>query len=128
MPLELLVTLVIGGIAAIALAAHLLGLSAPKMLDPATARAAWLRHFPDDAINSLHVARSGHAALVHSDAGWGLLWSFGADTVARRLTSVRLSDRPKGLRVDFDDYTAPPLTLRLHEEERARWKTLIEAS
>jgi hypothetical protein len=57
MPLPVLIALVIGGIAGIALILHLSGRSRVVALTEVTARAAWLRHFPDD-----RVARDSHAA------------------------------------------------------------------
>lgn len=121
MPLEVLLTLVIGGIASIVLLLHLLGKSARRVMSAEDARAAWHRHFPDDTVTGLDLAHDGHAALVQTEQGPGLLWAFGADTVARHLRDFDLIDAPKGLRVRFHDYTAPGVTLRLAEDERALW-------
>lgn len=121
MPLEILLTLVIGGIALIVLLLHLLGKSARRVMSAEDARAAWHRHFPDDAVTGLALARDGHAALVQTEQGPGLLWAFGADTVARHLRDFDLIEIPGGLHIRFHDYTAPGVTLRLSDDERARW-------
>lgn len=128
MPLPLLLILVIGGIAAIALLLHLMGKSRLSVLTPQTARAAWLRQFPDDRIADVVVARDNHAAIVQTDQGHGLVWSFGADTVARPLRDFDLIETPEALRVVFHDFTAPRVTLHLSETERPRWQTLIAAT
>ena len=85
MPLHILLVLVIGGIAAIALALHMLGLSKTPQFTPDSAREAWLRHRPDDTILDLHVTQDGFAARVLTDQGRGVLWHMGADSCARLL-------------------------------------------
>lgn len=122
MPLPLLLILVIGGISMIALLLHLSGQSALAVLTPEDARAQWHRHFPDDAIHGVTMARTGHAALLRTSQGPGLLWSFGADTAARHLRDFDLLDHPKGLQVAFHDFTAPRVTLRLTPSERRDWQ------
>ncbi|MEX0366591.1 MAG: hypothetical protein AB3N22_11010 [Ruegeria sp.] len=125
MSLEILLILVVGGIAGIALLLHLTGQSARRLLTPEAARADWLRHFPDDAVIDVTVARDGHAALLRTETGPGLLWAFGADTVGRHLLDFDLIDHPEGFRIIFHDFTAPQVTLHLTEEERPHWKRLI---
>jgi len=122
MPLNVLLILVIGGIVAIALLLHLLGKSRLTVLSQEDARSAWHRHFPDDEILDLIVARDGHAALVQTGQGPGLLWAFGADTVARHLREFDLLQNPDHLRVIFHDFTAPSVTLHLSEAERPLWQ------
>ncbi|MCV2888072.1 hypothetical protein [Ruegeria aquimaris] len=122
MPLEILLILVIGGISAIAVILHLTGRSHRAVLLPEDARAAWHRHFPDDMILGIAVARDGHAALIETEQGPGLLWSFGADTVGRHLRDFDVMDHPHGLRVLFHDFTAPQVTLHLSPDERRDWQ------
>ena len=122
MPLSVLVILVVGGISLIALLLHALGKSRLRILTWEDARSEWHRHFPDDEIGDLVVARNGHAALVQTGQGPGLLWSFGADTVARHLRDFDLLEEANGLRVIFHDFTAPQATLRLDEAERSVWQ------
>lgn len=125
MPLPLLLILVIGGISAITLLLHLLGKSRLAFLTAGDARNAWHRHFPDDDIQNVTVAQNGHAALVRTDQGPGLLWSFGADTVGRHLHDFDLIETPDHLRVIFHDFTAPRVSLHLTETERSRWQELM---
>jgi hypothetical protein len=122
LPLNILLILVVGGIAAIAALLHILGKSRQTVLSDEDARSAWHRHFPDDEILGLIVARDGHAALVQTGQGPGLLWSFGADTVARHLRDFDLLEEPNHLRVIFHDFTAPSVNLHLSDTERAAWK------
>lgn len=125
MPLPVLLILVIGGIAAIALLLHLSGRSELCVLDTDSARQAWLRHFPDDLVGEITLARNRHAALVTTDEGTGLLWAFGADTVARHLRDFDLIETPGGLDVAFHDYTAPRVRLTLEADERAAWERMM---
>lgn len=117
MPLEILLILVACGIAGIALALHLAGLSRADPLDEAAARAGWLRHFPDDPVDRLRLSLDGRAALVRTATGRGVVWRFGADTVARYLDDFRLREVGAGLQLRFADFGAPKLTLRLATDE-----------
>lgn len=127
MPLGLLVTIVVLGIAAIAVLSHVWGFSRPFAIDSdERARAEWLRHWPDDEVARVIRATDGHAALVETAQGAGLLWSFGADTVARRIRGARLSPCDKGLRLALHDFTAPAVTIALRPDERAEWQAAIE--
>ncbi|MGR3760467.1 hypothetical protein ACUXV3_10110 [Roseobacteraceae bacterium NS-SX3] len=128
MPLEILLILVIGGISAIAVLLHATGRSAPVQLDAASARRAWLRHAPDDTVHDVTLAASGHAALVQASSGPGVVWSFGADTVARHLRDTKIRPAPAGLRLSFHDFGTPGVTLTLTEDERARWRQLMTAA
>ncbi|MFC3613079.1 hypothetical protein ACFORG_04840 [Lutimaribacter marinistellae] len=128
MPLELLLLLVIGGIAAIAALLHLSGRSARRHLLVDDIETEWLRHFPDDIVIDHTLSRDGHAALVRTEAGPGLLWAFGADTVAQRLRDYDLTDHKRGYRVDFHDFATPHVILHLDDFERPRWRNLLERS
>ncbi|AVO37699.1 hypothetical protein [Pukyongiella litopenaei] len=121
MPLTLLLVLVIGGISAITLLLHLTGRSERVLLTAATARAGWLRQFPGDRVGEVTVARDGHAALVATPDGPGLVWAFGSDTVARRLDGCSAENTRRGLRLRLHDHTAPTVTLDLTGAERHDW-------
>lgn len=125
MPLELLLVLVIGGIGSIALLLHLTGYSAIKPMDNDTARAGWLRHFPDDPALDLTLSGDGRAALVRTHTARGLVWQVGADTTARKLGDHHFTDTAHGLLLRFDDFGSPRLKLRLSDKERAHWKVLL---
>lgn len=122
MPLHILIAMVVGGIAAIGFALHLLGKSTRVLLDEESARTAWARQFPDDPAIAVLVSADGHAALVETARGRGLVWSFGADTVARQLDHARLEQVEGGLRVRFADFTAPVVTISVSDEQRAFWR------
>ncbi len=131
MSLPVLLTLVIGGIAAIALLLHLSGRSKRRVMTPEDAHAEWHRHFPDDEIVEATVTPDGHAALIltrdgPARAGKGLVWAMGADTTARRLLDFDVTETATGLSVRFHDFTAPRVTLHLPVGERARWITRMD--
>ena len=118
MPLHILLILVIGGIAGIAVLLHLLGHSRRfDLSDAGIARTEWLRHWPMDQV--AHVYLGTNAALIDTPQGPGLLRPFGADTVGHRLTNM--AEAPHGLRLSFADFAAPAITLPLTPETRALW-------
>lgn len=125
MPLNILLILVVGGISMAALLMHVLGRSRRSLLTNEDARTAWHRHFPDDDIIDVTVTMDQHAALVHTTQGAGLLWSFGADTVARHLLDFDLIEKPDRLIVIFHDFTAPRVTLHLSDSEKLRWQDML---
>lgn len=125
MPLNVLIILVVGGISLIAMLLHGLGKSRLTVLSSEGARTAWNRHFPDDEVIDVTVAQDGHAALVQTSEGPGLLWSFGADTVARHLRNFDLLEKAGSLRIKFHDFTAPRVTLHLNEIERPVWQKMM---
>ncbi|WP_171122614.1 MULTISPECIES: hypothetical protein [unclassified Ruegeria] len=126
MPLELLLVLVVGGIAGITLMMHLSGKSRVRTLTPESARSEWLRHVPDDDIIDVTVAHDGHSALIRTPSGSGLVWSFGADTVARHLLDFDWMDHPDGFEVFFHEFGTPKVLVRLDEFERQHWQLLLE--
>jgi hypothetical protein len=128
MPLELLLALVIGGITAIAVVLHLTGRSSQKVMTAAQARKAWLRQFPENPAKHLSLAENGLAALVTSDdatAPLGLVWSFGADTVARSLHDTKATRAKHGLHLRFGDFATPQVLLRLSAAETDSWLSQI---
>ncbi len=126
MPLEILLVLVVGGIAGITLLLHATGKSRLRLLTPDSARSEWLRHAPDDQVIDVTIAHDGHAALIRTETGAGLLWSFGADTVARHLLDFDWLEHPKGLEVQFHDFSTPRVIVHLDEIERRHWQHLME--
>ncbi|MEC8575659.1 MAG: hypothetical protein VXZ09_18700, partial [Pseudomonadota bacterium] len=77
MPLEILVTMVVCGVVAIAIILHMSGRSAVVPLTEDSATRAWLRHSPDSAVQSARPAATGHAALITTEQGMGIVWCFG---------------------------------------------------
>lgn len=126
MPLEILLVLVVVGIAGITVLLHLTGNSQLRVLTPDTARSEWLRHAPDDLIIDITVAHDGHSALIRTESGNGLLWSFGADTVARHLLDFDWIDHPEGFEIQFHDFSTPGVMVHLDDTERPHWRHLME--
>lgn len=127
MPLWLFAVIVVGGIAGVIALIHFLGFSRQFHInnDDVT-RTQWLRHWPDDQIQSLRRAKEGHAALVESQNGPGLLWSFGADTTARHIQSATTTPCETGLIFTLHDFTAPHVTITLGADEAKQWQSEIE--
>lgn len=125
MPLEILLVLVVGGIAGITVLLHLTGKSRLHVLTPDTAPRQWLRHFPEDTVIDVTIAHDGHAALVRTQNGAGLIWSFGADTVARHLQDYDWFETANGIEVRFHDFSTPRATLHLDQTERQHWQHLM---
>lgn len=127
MPLEILLVLVIGGIAGIALALHLLGMTGAPPLTSDRARKAWLREFPDITVQDVVVTADGRAARITCDAGRGIVWQMGADTCARRLHGdEQIETRGTRTVLRLGDYAAPRLALTLSPRDRDRWTTWIK--
>lgn len=129
MPLDILIILVVVGIAGIAVLTHLLGLSKPKtFLTEAQARAAWLREFPDNTVTSVTLCASAQAALIMTQAGPGIVWAMGADSTARLLNGATVSATETGLTVTLPDYGAPRIALCLTPDEALLWTNHIGAA
>lgn len=126
MSLTVLIGLVVAGIALIALLLHLTGRSRRRSLDQDSARGEWLRHFPGDDIREIVVSNDGHAAILLTDEGPGLLWAFGADTVGRRLQDFDLIEDGDSLLVQFHDFATPSVRLTLDDFEKTHWTNLME--
>ncbi|WP_095588328.1 hypothetical protein [Actibacterium ureilyticum] len=127
MPLHVLLPLVVLGIAGITALLHLLGHSRQVVIrDADDAARMWRHHWPEDDVQSAQVAQDGHAALVQTAQGVGLVWALGADTSARLLTGATLAPCGAGLRVRLRDFTAPTVTLHLRPDEARAWQTRIE--
>lgn len=127
MPLSILLPMVVIGIAMIAMLLHLLGLSRPATIsDSKTARAAWLREFPDHTPTRVTLCKNHSAALIETARGHGIVWPMGADTTARYLTNAQVAHSTTGLRIDLPDYTAPHIHLALAPEEMALWRDKLK--
>lgn len=127
MPLWLLIVLVVSGICAVALTCHRLGLTGGTPMTTGDAERAWLRHFPDDPVRLIKLAANGRAAGIETLTRHGIVWQMGADTVARYLDHVRIEPYANGLRLRFDEFSAPSLSLELSPDERDQWRHWMEA-
>ncbi len=129
MPLQILLPLVVGGIAGIAVLLHLLGYSRQVDLsDPSFVAAQWCREFPDDQVEAIAMSDDGRVALVHASSGAGLLWAAGADTTARRADCAEVTPDATGLTVRFDDYGAAQLRISLPPQDQPHWINTLTAS
>lgn len=126
MPLHILVILVVGGIGGIALLLHLLGLSTPRIFDgPDDAADKWRREFPDSQVVDVTLNHKGTVAFIQTRSRPGLVWSFGADTVARPLFDFDAIPTKKGLRIEFHDFAAPHVSIPLGDFEIPHWENLL---
>lgn len=126
MPLNILIGLVVAGIVGIAVLTWAFGLSTPlRFADAAQARAAWLRHWPEDHVAAVHIAPDGAAALIEMDRGAGVVFAMGADSTGHRLDGAEIRETPAGLRIVFHDFATPRLDVTLPPEARARWQQIL---
>ena len=94
MPLELLVPLIIVGLAAVFLSVHLTGGSAPgEPLDEAGIAARYLEDHPGDAVSEIHRDPTGSGPSwlrLESDPAVGFVRPFGRHHVTRRLDAATI--------------------------------------
>ncbi|MEP2531773.1 hypothetical protein [Shimia sp.] len=124
MPLEILLVLVVGGIAGITVILHRLGLSRRFQFEnEEAARTAWLREIPDRQPTRIILSPDRMTALIMTDQGPGLAWSHGADTVARPVSGCTTCETETGLRVEFNDIGTPRTDITLPGTDRQHWLT-----
>jgi len=128
-PLAILLPLVVLGISAIVLLVRALKPTPPLVFsDPDMAREIWNHRRPNTPAQEVLLNFAGTHALVQTEEGTGILWSFGADPVAR-LLSASANWRQQGdvLTVRTGDFTAPKIKISLKEpSERTRWTSLLK--
>ncbi len=128
MPLGILIALVVGGIAGIAILTRMLGFAAERRFTyDEAARAAFLREYPEIRVTRVSLCRDGRAALLGTDEGPAIVWAMGADSTARLIGAGRIRETPDGLDIRLPDITAPRIRLRLSPEERQAWTHLTGA-
>jgi hypothetical protein len=125
MALEILLILVAGGIATIAVLLQALGYSRADPFTEETARAAWARHEPDIAASAVHLSGDGMAALVETARGPAIVWHMGADATAHWLAGANGVETANGLRIDLHDFAAPSVRVTLSPETAAEWQAII---
>ena len=128
MPLDVMIPMVVLGIAGIGVLTYLLGWSkAVTFAAPEDAMRAWAENFPDGpAPTSAVVASDGRAALVETEDGPGLIWAMGQDCAARLLTAADVAPTKTGLRVDFHDFGTPPVRVVLTGARDAdAWRAIL---
>ncbi|MXU64938.1 hypothetical protein [Oceanomicrobium pacificus] len=128
MSLTLLLPLVIFGITLIVVIVHALGWSSPRAFaDEKDAARAWLREFPDDPPQAVDLSTDRrHALLRLPGGGAGIVWSFGQDSVARRLgPGLKLSETETGIDIRPADFTAPRMSVALDAAGATRWQAQL---
>ncbi|MEI4196124.1 hypothetical protein [Roseovarius sp. E0-M6] len=126
MPLEILLPLVVMGIAGIAFTLHFLGLTdGPGLSSDDAARKAWAREFPDAPATNVARSITGRAALVETGDRLGIVWRFGADTTARDLEGAEAQVQNDTLILLLPDYGARRIKLHLAPGEAEAWAETI---
>lgn len=127
MPLEVLASIVVVGLAAIWIMMRLMGFDRRlRLADEAVARAEWAADNPTAPPLDITLAASGEAALVRNRRGLGLMWVMGLDSASHDLKGAEAHPHPKGLRVMLHDFAAPSVVIALTPEERPMWQAMIE--
>lgn len=127
MPLQILLPMVVIGIAGIVVLLHMLGRSElARLEDDDAARRAWLREYPGTPPARVILSHDRHAALIETARGAGVVWPMGMDTTARFLRGATIRRTKDGLCIDLPDFTAPRIRLRLNDDEADLWPTLME--
>ncbi len=126
MPLDILIALVVLGIAGIVALVHFTGGSAPHgFADGGEVHDAWLEDWPQDPPRGVDLSSDGRAAIVELAKGeTGLIWVFGADTVSVRMAPGDIRDirlHPGGLAIRLNRFEMPALTVALDQAALARW-------
>lgn len=127
MPLQILLPMVVIGIAGVVILLHMLGRSElARFEDEDAARRAWLREYPGTPPTRVILSHDRHAALIETVHGAGVVWPMGMDTTARFLNGADIRRTGDGLHVDLPDFAAPRIRLRLEDDEAELWPTLME--
>ena len=129
MPLVVLLPLVIVGVALIVALVRIFAPTAPLIFaDIQTATDVWNHRRPRNAARQVFLnARKTHA-LVTTDKGAGLVWSFGVDPVTRLFTQETTWREKNGLLIiSTGDFTAPRIRIPLEDaRQRRQWTQILE--
>ncbi|MAM63744.1 hypothetical protein [Maritimibacter sp. UBA3975] len=126
MPLWLLGIIVVVGLTAIWLVMRVYGFDRPLTLTHEVVAQEFAVDNPGLTPEDIHLAKSGQSALVHAGGSTYVLWVMGQDVATHDLAKARVSDAESGLTLRLPDFAAPRVTLTLTEDEKARWKPMIE--
>ncbi len=127
MPLGVLITLVVLGIAGIAALTWALGLAKPRRFANADeARLAFAREYPETPVHDVVLCQNASAALLNTAHGPAVVWPMGADSTARLLAEAQVDVAEGNLRIALPDYTAPKITLQLDPAEASLWAQQIK--
>lgn len=125
-PLPLLLGIVVGGVSAVVLLAHLTGGSETARIASADAALDRFRlDHPDTAPRSILITDDQRGALLELDDGVGVVTVLGDKTLTRLLTPSslrRVTADERGLHLRLRDPAAPRLDLALGDlHQRATW-------
>ena len=126
MPLWLLGSIVVVGLAAIWLIMRVYGFDRPLVLTHEIAADEFTTDNPGLVPEDIHLAKSGQSALIHAGGSTYVLWVMGQDVATHNVARARVSEADTGLTLRLPDFAAPRVTLTLTEDEKARWKPMIE--
>lgn len=128
MPLQVLLPLVVIGIAAIVLLIRAMR-PTPQLTfaSPAQAKDIWNHRNHDCEATGARLNNAQTHALIQTRQGVGLLWAFGADPVTRHFRPpVACRQTSKGLRLVTHDFTAPLIDIPLTDEKnRYAWLQIL---
>ncbi len=130
MPLSILLPLVVFGIIGAVLLIRWLRPTPLLVLESPEDTARLWDHFnPDQPAGHVQLNSTRSHALVETDAGLGVVWSFGADPVTRPLQrGFRVESTAAGVRIRTGDFTAPVIDIPLpHDVQRKEWRVLLES-
>ena len=129
MPLDVLFVVVVLGVAGVVWLVHSTGGSTVRRFaDDADAARVWSFDHPSEQVETVILSKAGKAALIETDRGSGLLWSFEADAVSYPLLPASLravSEHPRGLRVELAEFHTPATVLELTGAEVAAWTAYL---
>ena len=130
MPLDILAPLVVVAMVGIAAILHMSGMSRVDVLTLDRANEDWIGQYPDLTPQKVTLSSNAMAALVETVRGPGLIWVFGADTVARMFSQTpAISETTSGFILGTGDFTAPRVNVELTDEaERARWVAVLSSA
>jgi len=119
--------------AAIALYTHLAGFSGRATLQTAeTARQKLEGFYPNSPVNHVKIAADGRTALgLFDDGSGGLLYALGDNWLFQPLVGGDIQQaktaRNGKLRLAFNEYTAPNITISLEDEAmQSIWRDALE--
>lgn len=129
MPLGFSLVIIVLGVIAVVGLVHLTGGSASRRFaDEAEVIRAWSFDHPDEPVRDVILSKVNRAALINTAEGEGLIWSFGAQSVTRKLEPGllrRVVEHPRGLCLEFAEFDAPRVVLDLTGAEVASWTAFL---
>ena len=128
MPLWLLGTIVVVGLAAIWIIMRVFGFNRTLTLTHELAAEEFATDNPGLVPEDIILAKSGKSALIHAGGSTYLLWVMGVDVATQNLAKARVADAPDGLTLRLPDFAAPRVSLTLTPDEKSTWKLMIEGA